>query len=156
MADVLLLATVTMVAGALFFGWFTDRMRNHGIRPLTICGGGTLVFLIVQAMMIHGHLAPPWVITVGFSFFGVASAMNYAIVAQSMPAELTGRVSTSFNLLIFVVAFVMQWGMGAIIDTWPAVDGQYPEAAYQVALACCLGLQIPGFLIWLSFKPWQK
>lgn len=156
MADVLLLGTIAMVVGSLFFGWFTDRMRQHSVRPISICGGGMLVFLIFQALMVQGHVAPPWLVAAGFSFFGTASAMNYAIVAQSMPPHLTGRVSTSFNLLIFVVAFAMQWGMGALINTWPAVDGQYPEVAYRVTLACCLGLQIPGLLIWLSFKPWKK
>ena len=155
MADVLSLGALAMVAGSLFFGWFTDRMRHHNIRPITVCGAGMLVFMLFQAMMVHGHIAAPWVVAVGFSFFGTASAMNYAIVAQSMPAHLTGRVSTSFNLLIFVVAFVMQWGVGAIINSWPSVDGQYPEAAYRVALACCLGLQLPGLFIWLGFKPWK-
>ena len=156
MADVLLMGTIAMVAGSLFFGWFADRMRHQGIRPLTVCGGGMLVFLVFQALMVHGQLASPWLVAVGFSFFGTASALNYAIVAQSMPAHLTGRVSTSFNLLIFLVAFAMQWGVGALINTWPSVDGQYPEAAYQVALACCLGLQLPGLLIWLNFRPWKK
>lgn len=155
-ADVLLLGTLGMVAGSLFFGWFTDRMRRHGVRPITVCGSGMLVFLLFQIMMVHGHLAAPWIVALGFSFFGTASAMNYAIVAQSMPPHLTGRVSTSFNLLIFLVAFAMQWGVGALINTWPSVEGQYPEVAYSAALACCLGLQIPGLLIWLSFKPWKK
>ena len=54
------------------------------------------------------------------------------------------------------LAFAMQWGVGALINTWPSVEGQYPEVAYSVALACCLGLQVPGLLIWLSFKPSKK
>jgi predicted MFS family arabinose efflux permease len=100
-------------------------------------------------------LVPHWLLAVAFSYFGTAGAMNYAILAQGMPAELTGRVSTSFNLLIFLAAFGLQWGLGAVINLWPADHGTYPEAAYQTALAVCLAMQVPGLLLWLGFKPWQ-
>jgi hypothetical protein len=72
---------------------------------------------------------------------------NYAIVAQSVPTHLTGRVSTSFNLLVFLLAFAVQWGLGEWVNLWTQDHGTYPNAAYQTALGINLALQIPGFLI---------
>jgi hypothetical protein len=159
-AQVLFWSTAAMVAGSLSFGALTDWLARHRVRPITVCGGGLAVFLLCQLLMLWPtslpFQAPFWVLAVAFSFFGTAGAMNYAILAQGMPAALTGRVSTSFNLLIFLAAFGLQWGLGAVINLWPSANGGYPEAAYQTALAVCLAVQVPGLLLWLGFKPWQR
>ncbi|MDZ4160797.1 MAG: MFS transporter, partial [Burkholderiales bacterium] len=159
-AQVLFWSTAAMVAGSLSFGALTDWLARHRVRPITVCGGGLAVFLLCQLLMLWPTSlpfhAPFWVLAVAFSFFGTAGAMNYAILAQGMPPALTGRVSTSFNLLIFLAAFGLQWGLGAVINLWPSANGGYPEAAYQTALAVCLAVQVPGLLLWLGFKPWQR
>ena len=154
-AQVLFWSTAAMVAGSLSFGALTDWLARHRVRPVTVCGGGVAVFLLVQVLMLWPPGVPFWLLAVAFSYFGTAGAMNYAILAQGMPTALTGRVSTSFNLLIFLAAFGLQWGLGAVINLWPSDNGHYPEAAYQTALAVCLAVQVPGLLLWLGFKPWQ-
>lgn len=154
-AQVLFWSTAAMVAGSLSFGALTDRLARHRVRPVTVCGAGVAIFLLVQGLMLWSPGVPFWLLAVAFSFFGTAGAMNYAILAQGMPPALTGRVSTSFNLLIFLAAFGLQWGLGVVINQWPAVHGAYPEAAYQTALAVCLAVQVPGLLLWLGFKPWR-
>jgi len=155
-ADVLLAGTVMMVAGSLCFGWLTDRLKRFGVKPVMVCGGGIAIFLVCQAFMIWGHREHPLLLACGFTFFGTATTMNYAIIAQSVPAHLTGRVSTSFNLLVFLLAFVIQAGLGAIIAHWPSQDGAYPLQAYQWAFGINLALQCPGLLLWLTFKPWTR
>jgi predicted MFS family arabinose efflux permease len=155
-AGVLFWGTVAMVAGSLSFGWLTDRLGRYRVRPITVCGLGMSVFLLFEALMLLGTAVPPAVLAIGFSFFGTAGAMNYAILAQTMPAHLTGRVSTCFNLLIFVAAFGLQWGLGAILNAWTPTGGQYPEIAYRTALGVSLALQLPGLVLWLGFKPWQR
>ncbi len=154
-AQVLFWSTAAMVAGSLSFGALTDWLASHRVRPVTVCGAGVAVFLLCQVLMLWPNSMPFWLLAVAFSYFGTAGAMNYAILAQGMPAALTGRVSTSFNLLIFLAAFGLQWGLGVVINQWPADHGTYPEAAYQTALAVCLAVQVPGLLLWLGFKPWQ-
>ncbi len=155
-AGVLFWGTVAMVAGSLTFGWVTDRLGRYRVRPITVCGLGMSIFLLFEALMLLGTDVPPAVLAIGFSFFGTAGAMNYAILAQSMPAHLTGRVSTCFNLLIFVAAFALQWGLGAILNAWTPAGGQYPDIAYRTALGVSLALQLPGLVLWLGFKPWQR
>ena len=156
LAGVLFWGAAAMVAGSLTFGWITDRLGRHRVRPITVCGLGMCVFLLFQSLMLAGTNLSPWLLAVGFSYFGTACSMNYAILAQSVPTHLTGRVSTCFNLLVFVAAFGLQWGLGAILSAWTPIDGQYPEAAYRTALGVSLALQLPGLMLWLGFKPWQR
>lgn len=156
-ANTLFFSTVAMVTGSLVFGWLTDYLRRFNIRPILVCGTGIGLFLFFQLLMICNVSLSPIILAVGFSFFGTASTMNYAILAQSMPGHLTGRVSTSFNLLIFLFGFCIQWGLGGLIGFWErGQNGAYPTTAYSIAFGLILLLQIPGFLLWISFKPWQK
>lgn len=155
-SHVLLAGTVAMVCGSLAFGWATDALRKFGIKPIFVCGAGICLFVLFQLLMVCDAPITPWIIAVGFSFFGTSTTMNYAIVAQSVPKNLTGRVSTSFNLVVFLLAFVVQWGMGGVLNSWVPTAGIYPKEAYQVTLGMILALQIPGLLLWLSFKPWRR
>jgi len=155
-ANVLFAGTVAMVTGSLAFGWITDYLQRFGFKPTLVCGVGIWVFVMFQGLMAAGVELNPYIVAVGFSFFGTSTTMNYAIVAQSMPPHLTGRVSTSFNLLVFLLAFVLQWGIGSVINLWGNGSGVYPEVAYQYALGINLALQIPGLLLWLTFKPWAR
>lgn len=155
-ANVLLAGTIAMVAGSLAFGWITDYLRKFGFKPIVVCGVGIWIFVLFQFLMVSAPSINPFIIAVGFSFFGTATTMNYAIVAQSVPVQLTGRVSTSFNLLVFLLAFAVQWGVGSILNFWTPENGAYPKIAYQYALGIILALQIPGLLLWLTFKPWVK
>lgn len=155
-ANVLLAGTVAMVAGSLAFGTITDYLRRFGVKPILVCGAGIWVFVLFQFLMVYATDINPFVVALGFGFFGTATTMNYAIVAQSVPAQLTGRVSTSFNLLVFLLAFVVQWGMGSILNHWIPETGAYPRQAYRYAFGIILALQIPGLLLWLTFRPWAR
>ncbi|MGD8257828.1 MAG: hypothetical protein PVH56_09695, partial [Desulfobacterales bacterium] len=71
----------------------------------------------------------------------------YAVLSQSFPLHLSGRVNTGVNLQVFIAAFSAQWGIGAIINLWPiAGDGGYSPAGYQAAFATMLCLQLLSLL----------
>ena len=85
----------------------------------------------------------------GFGFFGSSTLLVYALLGQTYPSHMVGKVNTAQNMLIFISAFILQWGIGAIIDLWPALgDGQYDPIGHQVALVIVIILEILAF-IWL-------
>jgi hypothetical protein len=78
-----------------------------------------------------------------FGIFGTTGIIPYAVLSQSFPLHLSGRVNTGLNLQVFIAAFSAQWGIGAIINIWPiASDGGYSPAGYQAAFATMLCLQL--------------
>ena len=46
----------------------------------------------------------------------IVLTLTQPAVALSFPTSLAGKSLTSFNLLIFVGTFIMQWGIGLVID----------------------------------------
>jgi hypothetical protein len=61
------------------------------------------------------------------------------------------------NLLVFLGAFILQWGVGAIIAMWPTTVSGYDPDSYQAAIAVLVLLQVAG-LIWylISLKISRK
>jgi MFS family permease len=68
-------------------------------------------------------------------------ALSQPAIAMAFPAELAGRALSAYNLVLFAGVFVVQWGIGLLIDGFKALG--WPEvAAFQgafgVFLVCCI------------------
>jgi len=143
MARGLLLVAASMVVGFVLIGALAARLSRSGIKPLYVSVSGMGVFMVIQGLIILHILSlalPLWIL---FGFFGAAGVLNYAILCQSFPGNLAGRVNTGLNVMVFVVAFGGQWGIGEIINLWPVLpDGRYAPVSYQAGFGVMLGLQV--------------
>ncbi len=141
-AQVLLISAASMVAGFLGLGAIASRLNRLGIGTQTVSFCGMAGFLVALLwFQLHPDRADnlAWG---AFGFFGTSGTLMFAGLAQQFPTEISARVSTSLNLGIFLGAFVVQWGMGAIIACWPSANGvDYPAEAYRTALGCATILQ---------------
>jgi len=147
-AGALLLVATAMIAGFVLLGGAAERLSKSGIRPVAVAISGMSAFMLMQLLVVIGFsrwALPVWML---FGFFGTAGIISYAVLSQSFPVHLAGRANTALNLLVFVVAFIAQWGMGAVIERWPVTDlGGYDPAGYQAAFGVMLVLQVLA-LIW--------
>lgn len=137
----LLLIAAAMVAGFLCMGTLAYRLSQIGIKPILVATTGMVFFMLVQFALMWGPSSGTLPLWIGFGFFGTSAIVMYAVLSQGFPGELTGRVNTALNLLVFIAAFAGQWGIGAIIDLWPSDNGGYHPQGYQVAFAVVLALQ---------------
>jgi predicted MFS family arabinose efflux permease len=147
-AGALLLVAAAMIAGFVLLGGAAERLGKAGLRPVAVAVGGISAFICMQLLVVSGFsrwALPVWML---FGFFGTSGIICYAVLSQNFPEQLTGRVNTALNLMVFVVAFMAQWGMGAVIELWPLTAlGGYDPAGYRVAFGGMLVLQILA-LIW--------
>jgi len=147
-ANTLLLVAVSMVAGFISLGAAAERLSRYAVRPVVVAMAGMILFTVVLlgiTLEATGWAVVLWLL---FGFFGTAGILPYAVLSQSFPTYLSGRVNTALNLLVFVAAFVAQWGIGSIIELWPATaDGRYAPAGYRAAFGIMLALQTLA-MIW--------
>jgi sugar phosphate permease len=146
----LLMIAVAMVAGFLGIGTIAERLDQLGVRTIQVAVAGMSLFTCVQLILVAqwtGAVLPTWML---FGFFGTSGMLSYAVLPQSFAPELAGRVITGLNVLTFAGAFAAQWGIGAIINLWPAAgDGGYSPEGYQAAFALMVVLQIAS-LVWYA------
>lgn len=133
--------SVAMVVGFISLGSLAQHIGRRGGRPLLIAEVGVLLFLGVQLLLVLGFGALAWPLWLLFGFFGTVGILPYAVLSQRFPKQLSGRVNTSLNLLVFVSAFAGQWVMGVIINHW-ADGASYGPAGYRAAFGLFLALQI--------------
>jgi MFS family permease len=146
-AYLLYLGMAAVIVGAIAVGMVTEWAGKRGVTPLDVAGAGICLFVLVQAAFVFGYKPSFQLLSVMFTLVGTVTGIEYAIVAQSMPRELTGRAATCLNLLIFVGAFLVQAGFGVVIGLWqPDGGGRYPALAYQVAFGVLVLLQLPGLI----------
>jgi len=78
---------------------------------------------------------------------------GYAAMGQGFPPELQGRVATAINFAMLVLVFILQTGIGAILDLWPRLpDGGWNPAGYAAALSVTFLLQA-GTALWIVLAP---
>ena len=149
-AEHLFVLAISVIAGFFVLGSVTERFGRRGVSNLTVAQGSLYLFLASQFMIILQVPLAPMLLWCMFGFFGTAGILFYAYLSQCFPATLSGRVITGLNVFTFLGAFAMQWGIGAIIDLWPAQQpGQFLEAGYQSAFSVSLAIQVVA-MIWLG------
>ena len=122
-------------------GWSADRLMAWGV-PLS---------LFILAGNIVGGSATGWL---GWALFCMAcSVMGLAqpAVGMAFVPALAGRALSAYNLVIFSGVFVVQWGIGLLIDGFKAA-GFNEVASFQAALAvflcCCIAAY--GYFLMVS------
>ena len=151
-AQIILTMAVSMTAGFVVLGWLAASLQRFGVNAYVVSVSGMLVYMLSQWVIINEwsqwhHLW--WGLS---GFFGTSGVLMYAYLSQSVPKDLVGRTNTSLNLCVFVVAFLCQWGLGIVINLWPAdAMGVYPQTAYATAWFWALGLQVLA-LMWFVYN----
>jgi len=146
-AQILLMIAAAMVVGFILMGAVAERLSRLGIKPIVIAVAGMTAFMITEGLLVLEVTSWARTLWVLFGIFGTTGIIPYAVLSQSFPIHLSGRVNTGLNLLVFICAFAAQWGIGTIISLWPGTAaGGYSPPGYQAGFAMMLGLQVTALL----------
>lgn len=124
-----------MAAGFLLMGVIAERLARLHVPVVVVGGVGMGVFWLASVAMTLGWSGAPLLLCAVLGFSGSSSSLMYAVVTQLFPPHLAGRANTSLNLVMFLAAFGLQWGLGAIIGLWPKGEAGWPPEAFMVAFA---------------------
>ena len=130
---------LSMLAAFLTWGMLNPQLARQGLTTNRLIAGGLpLSLLVLAAIVIAGPKAGPWAwaaFCVSCTFVSLAQPA----VAMAFPPALAGRALSAYNLVIFSGVFVVQWGIGLLIDGFAAVGLDTVNAfraAMSVFLAC--------------------
>ena len=124
--------------------WRAERLMAFGL-PLS--------FVFLTIIIVASHAIPTWASTLlalycmGCTFVSLAQPA----VGMAFPAALAGRALSAYNLVIFAGVFVIQWGIGLLIDGFTAL-GFSTTQAFQAAFAVFLACSVVSYLHFLISK----
>jgi len=130
---------------------FLPKLARHGITTLRY-----LIWMVGAALIFQAcafYLRSSWVYV--WWYLLAISCASY-VLAQSLivsyfPQSFSGRVSTTYNLTLFIGAFLVQWGIGYLIDIGMEA-GWSRASAFDLALGIYLAIQVIGY-IWFLISP---
>ena len=149
-AETLLWFNIGMFVGVICIGVLADRFQALGINPIVIMGSGIGLSIIVQSQFALEQVAFATPLCFAFGFLGSSPLLVWSIYALHFPRELVGRVNTAQNMLSFIGAFLVQWGVGLIINMWPERPGShYDPAGHQAAFVTMICIEVVAFVWFL-------
>ena len=115
-------------------GLSAERLIQRGL-PLS--------FVLFAILIIANNSISMWA---GWLFALYCMSCTFVSLAQpavgmAFPAALAGRALSAYNLVIFSGVFVIQWGIGLLVDGFRALgmsEVQAFQSAFSVFLLCCV------------------
>ena len=139
---------ITMLISFFLWGYFLPKITNLGFSALKILKLGLPVsFLIMLMIIILGSKAGAFYITL-FILSSIFLSVTQPAVGLSFASHLAGKALTSFNLLIFLGTFIMQWVMGLVIDLVKTF-GYTEIIGFKAAFSFFLFLSLISYIFFL-------
>ena len=106
----------TMLIGFFVWGYILPKINNLGMDTMKLMKFGLPIsYLSLLIIIVSGESAGATHFIV-YIFTSIVLTLTHPAEAMRFPTSLAGKSLTSFNLLIFLGTFIMQWGIGLVID----------------------------------------
>jgi MFS family permease len=143
------LFTINAVMLVAFWAWgaFTPWLADRGWDTTRlIAWGHPTSFVVLVGLILAGPAAGAWTWTL-FCLASSFVSLAQPSVGMAFPSALAGRALSAYNLVIFLGIFVVQWGVGLLIDAFKAA-GWTEVDSFRGAMAVFL---VTSVLSWLWF-----
>ena len=123
-------------------GYTTERLIAWGL-PLS--------FLVLVGIIAAGPMAGAgaWAL---FCMTSTFVSLAQPAVGMAFAPALAGRALSAYNLVIFAGVFVVQWGIGLLVDGFAAA-GLGAVGSFQAAISVFLALSVASYGYFLQARP---
>ena len=122
-------------------GLTANRLMTGGV-PLVFCVLIYIVWAGADAGALHWAL---------FCMTSSFVSLAQPAVGMAFPGHLAGRALSAYNLVLFLGVFVVQWGVGLMIDGFKGMGLMEPQA-FQAAMAVFLVTCLASYAYFLKHK----
>jgi predicted MFS family arabinose efflux permease len=146
----LAMLNVGFLLGNLGGGLLASALTKRGVLPHQLGFVLCLVALVVQVPLLLSWTGMPALWLFLFGLFNSSGNLVFASTSYFFPAHAIGRTFASFNLAMFALVFVVQWGTGLIVNAFPNAGGGYASTGYVTAFGLIALLQTAALIWYLS------
>ena len=151
-AQALFLFNAILLCGYIFNAWVMPRVNKAGVSTFHYSAiiSGVALALQLFAVTLGGHAFA----VIAWYLFGLSATsfiLGQSVIQTRFPKNIAGRAATAYNLVLFVGAFFIQWGIGGMIDLL-IVNDLDKRAAFTYTVYVMLTLQLVSY-IWMWIAP---
>jgi len=138
----------TMLIAFFVWGYILPKINNLGMDTMKLMKFGLPIsYLSLLIIIVSGESAGATHFIV-YIFTSIVLTLTQPAVAMRFPTSLAGKSLTSFNLLIFLGTFIMQWGIGLVIDLCKFF-GNNEIQSFQISFAVYLVICVFCYLYFI-------
>ena len=147
---------VSMLLTFWLWGLVGPKLAQKGITAVQIISYGlplsfvTLAALVFTAGQTHIIGIPIWVYWTLYCVFCTSISSAQPAIAMAFPSEVAGRALSAYNLTIFFGVFVVQWGVGLLIDLFSQMELSVVDS-YSLAIGIYGAIGVFAYLFFLFF-----
>jgi len=154
-ATVLFWLNVGMLVMYWCWGALNPLLARRGLHAETLIAWGLpLSFALMALIILLGPRATGlhWTL---YCMSCTVTSLAQPSVGMAFPQALAGRALSAYNLVMFAGVFVVQWGVGLVIDALVAA-GLTPPDAFRAAMAVFLALCVAAWAWFLVAPPHNR
>jgi len=137
-ADYLLAMNAVMMVGYVGIGFFGRRLARRGIHARHLFGAGFAINFVALSLIVARMPASlAWWLLYGLG--ATVNVLGFTALNEGFPRGIEGRTNTTLNLAMFIGSFVMQWGIGLIVDAASSAFALDAAGGLRAAFAIALG-----------------
>ncbi len=132
---------VALLIGYWLWGLANPLLARRGIPAARMIAWGLPLSMAALAIILIAGSAAGTGAWMLFCVLSTVITLTQPAVALALPASLTGRALSAYNLVLFAGIFVVQWGIGLAIDAFGRLGFDTVGAfrgALGVFLVCCV------------------
>ncbi|HUR88080.1 MAG TPA: MFS transporter [Ramlibacter sp.] len=136
-----------------FWGWglVNPWLQRRGITTDKLIAGGVPLSLVTLAWVVWAGPDAAWAAWALFCVTCTFVSLAQPAVGMAFPPALAGRALSAYNLVIFAGVFIVQWGIGLLVDGFGAL-GWDTVAAFRGAMAAFLACCTFGYCWFIARK----
>ena len=147
----LFVINLAMLCSFWVWGLLNPWLQRRGITTDKLMAGGMPISLAALAWIVW---AGPEAAAKSWALFCISctfASLAQPAVGMAFPPALAGRALSAYNLVVFAGVFIVQWGIGLLVDGLQAL-GWDTVGAFRGAMAAFLASCVFGYGYFLRAK----
>jgi hypothetical protein len=151
-SQTLLYLNATILLAYVLMGSISPWLIKKGVALLTqsVCALIWIPVCFVIIVFWQGSLS--WIVWLILALMVPAMFLLQTQMALAFPKHIAGRILTTYNLMVFVGSFAVQWGFGLLTDLFQSF-GYDSSQALTGAMGILVILQFASLFWFLARKP---
>jgi predicted MFS family arabinose efflux permease len=151
-SQTLLYLNATILLAYVLMGSISPWLIKKGVALLTqsVCALIWIPVCFVIIVFWQGSLS--WIVWLILALMVPAMFLLQTQMALAFPKHIAGRILTTYNLMVFVGSFAVQWGFGLLTDLFQGF-GYDSSQALTGAMGILVILQFASLFWFLARKP---
>jgi predicted MFS family arabinose efflux permease len=151
-SQTLLYLNATILLAYILMGSISPWLIKKGVALLTQSVCALIWIPVCFAIIVFWQGSLSWIVWLILALMVPAMFLLQTQMALAFPKHIAGRILTTYNLMVFVGSFAVQWGFGLLTDLFQDF-GYDSSQALTGAMGILVILQFASLFWFLARKP---